>query len=343
MTLSVSSPSTTLERLCPYCRSELDGEPVPCPDCGTAYHGECADVFLRCAIRGCPGRLSDPDEIRALPKLPAFAARLDRWETAPDAELAPHAVLLLPNDWETRGADESAALIGELMGQTALDGRVRLAARHVELLLRTGPARAAEAIAQLERAGLAAASLPLVELARPLEVFTARSHRRVSGGRIFADGEGRSRTLRAGAPCFAILAVEFTRRRRQAGGVSLKARSAQPVSVQNRRTVAWLYEPRDPSPIRLEAGRVEGLERLEDELAAMGAEVETLAGARQESLLTRVAGGDRYSNRAAVSFMARLLFLLWRRRLGEDVWRARSGSAKGIKDGAKTTGESKPG
>ena len=39
--------------VCPYCRTELEGQPLECPGCGTPHHPECFAENGGCTVFGC--------------------------------------------------------------------------------------------------------------------------------------------------------------------------------------------------------------------------------------------------------------------------------------------------
>jgi TM2 domain-containing membrane protein YozV len=62
---------------CPYCRTELDDQPLECPGCGTPHHPECYEENGGCTVFGCSSApaaeakisVAESDWIRPLPPL----------------------------------------------------------------------------------------------------------------------------------------------------------------------------------------------------------------------------------------------------------------------------------
>lgn len=155
---------------CPYCHDEVLDAPgfVACPACGVRYHDECAATFGRCGILGCRAALEvAAPEVTPLPRLLAMAPRLFMLRpTAAPLDDDAYVVALLPGSPESLDA---AGLVGELLRQTAYDGRLRLLSGVPEPLVRVRSAADAEAVtARLAACRVNAVAVPARELLRPL-------------------------------------------------------------------------------------------------------------------------------------------------------------------------------
>lgn len=157
---------------CPLCLDSVD-QGTDCPACCVTYHLECAATFGRCGIIGCrtPFEPSRPSG-RALPRLAAMAGSLAalRATSAPSVPDDDVVVALLPGPRKLADRPDAAAAVGEALGQTAYDGRLRLGSPLPELLLRVdGPDNASRIRERLTSFGVRALTLPAAALLRPLD------------------------------------------------------------------------------------------------------------------------------------------------------------------------------
>ncbi len=154
---------------CPYCHDEVVEGPA-CPACGVRYHDECAATFGRCAILGCrvPLEVAAP-EATPLPRLVAMAPRLFALRPGAAAPLEDddaHIVALLPGSPESADA---AAAVGDLLGHSPYDGRMRLLCAAPEPLVRVRTGADAEAVvSRLAGYRVKALAIPAADLLRPL-------------------------------------------------------------------------------------------------------------------------------------------------------------------------------
>jgi hypothetical protein len=162
------------ETICPPCRDSIGaGATISCPDCGATYHEECAITFGVCVNLACVGRITTERSVVALPRIGAVARRLQSWRL--DGLLrreGPWIVYFLPPTSGAPHSEPAARVVGEILDQTVFDGRLRLQARHPELLVRVEEREEVKRILHtLRGVGVEAYAISLADFIEPLEVF----------------------------------------------------------------------------------------------------------------------------------------------------------------------------
>lgn len=339
---------------CPYCKDDVTKGPA-CPRCGARYHDECALTYGRCAALACKGVLAGaaPEALRGLavglPRLRVLAHRLGQGRWPVDGltdDGPPFLVALFPAPREVEARDGAVRAVAEVLGQTALDARLRLGANVPEPLCRADDREVADrVVARLEREALPALAIPLRRALRPLESVAVDGARVAPGGVVLReaprDGEvGHERLLMHGpggkadalvvtAPLVEVRKWQETTRPGASETSRFRA-APNKTTTRDRRirdAAAFLYLRDDPVPVLLRASTlkdVEGLKRgpvatqnLEQLVAALGATRVDLAGAADDTMLTMqlasmTARGETVSdNRRAVELAARLQYHRW--------------------------------
>lgn len=318
---------------CPYCHDALDATAVACPGCAVGYHDECAATFGRCAIIGCrvPLDVAGP-EAAPLPRLVAVAARLATLSAADLGALADDAeafvVALLPGAPDDADA---AAAVGELLGQTAYDGRLRLTSPAPEPLVRVRGRAAAEAVVtRLAGRRVRAVALPLAALARPLARIDAGEVAPGEPPRRVVDGSGWDVPLPRAAErlVVAVQLVEVAPREETKNLWSdARGRKTKP---KTRRTLERRTEPAalvfgrapgDPVLLRRDVSRLSGCRepttfgrwaRVLEEVSRGAAVVRLEGGAAQVLLTRRRPLVDQVEeNLPGLLLAARVLHLAW--------------------------------
>jgi hypothetical protein len=342
--------ATAQSLICPYCRSDLGNRRSSCPTCETGYHLECAEVFWKCAIRGCPGYLRDPDQVQVLPRLPRFAARLDQWDFSPDREIRPHALISMPMSWDERGSDQAARTVGEIMGETALDGRLRLSNPYPELLMQTRGDRAHSLVEQLQSQGLQALAIPMEEMLQPLTCFSAVNVQSTGSELSFADKDGKRRVFTDTSPRLVVSAHSIIEHRvgsQFKGQVGFRSKSR--VKKRSEKEVAFIFDAQNSVPVFVDLGKVRAAALrsgrcallIEDfSLKTTKSALTSVEGDRSQALLYSTGSASSltnvFANLSSLSLIARILFLQWRGGLELRVWNGSEGSAK---DGKKVAPE----
>lgn len=340
---------------CPYCHDTLS-EPVACPDCGTAYHAECAFTFQSCALQGCAGVFRGGG-LRILPRLPVLAKRVAAWHRAWREEMQGVVVVIKPAAWSSRERPAAARRVGELIGGTGYDGRLRLAATYPEPLVQVPGLLDARALRD-ELAGLEVEAFLInaSELYKPLQAYFAR--RIETGGPTgpsLLDEEGQEMRVRLSerpllvtgelisvlSSATKIVTTQHYQGRYAAYGSSQRIQNSV-VKNRNRdlEKAAFLFEPGEPIPFMLrgkdgnklfgEAGRETPQQRFLKGVAALKGRCDSVAiqGSKSPNLLSRrnVAvgvGQERLHNLPALNLIARLMYFDWTARR-----EARGGSSK---------------
>lgn len=288
---------------CPYCHDDVPEGPA-CPSCGVRYHDECAATFGRCAILGCraPLEVAAP-EVTPLPRLVAMASRLFalRPGAAPLDDDASHVVVLLPGS--ASPPPDAAAAVGELLGHTAYDGRLRLLSPVPEPLVRTRGGADAEAVAvRLAGHGVRALALAARDLLRPLARVDALEVEAGDPPRVVDPISGPVPLARRRLVLSAnLLEVHQREEVKNLWATGRKLKSSKPVSrrVSDRQTepAALVYGEGEVDPVLLRRG-VTRLRGSTDPTAfgrwaallaevTRGADVHKLDGAAGAALLSR--------------------------------------------------------
>lgn len=345
MTIRIASRASS-ER-CPYCLDDVV-QGVVCPACRARYHDECAGTFGRCAALGCGARFAPPASATApLPRLRALAQRLARWRLPEDLAAGGWVVVLLPGPLARIEDPEAAWVVGELLGLTPYDGRLRLGGQLPEPLVRADDPATAEAVVErLAARRVDALAAPLAEVLAPLEVVEATAVDVSADPLVLGDARGGERWLPYAAPRLVVTATLVEERKaevrragglagttgRFGGGFAAAGRPTTRTTIDRRlEQAAFVFTPESGVPWRL---RAFGLERLAGTprgasatetfqrvlgIAARGADrVELPAAATQVLLNLSEAGrgGDARDNHAGVALAARLTWIHWRRARG---------------------------
>lgn len=319
---------------CPLCLDAV-AQGTDCPSCGVTYHLECAATFGRCGIIGCRALFEPATPTgRALPRLAAMASSLSALRLA-DAPAVPDddvVVALLPGPRGLADRTDAAAAVGEALGQTAYDGRLRLGSPLPELLLRVvGREHASSIRDRLTSFGVRALLLPAAPLLRPLmRVEVAEVD--PTAPRV-VDSVGRITTIPPERLTITAQRIEVRAQQKQKASYEGEPRRTSTTRRQEQRTVepvAIVFRADDPTPLllRRDALRVHGgaeptafarWARVVAALSAAGDRVD-LAGTTSAVLQTRkrpfgVVPIDE--NLPGLLLAARILHLAWR--AGEKV------------------------
>jgi len=334
---------------CPYCKDDVVKGPT-CPRCGARYHDECALTYGRCAALACKGVLAGDDTALrglavGLPRLRVMAHRLGQGRWPVDGltdDGPPFLVALFPASREVEARDGAVRAVAEVLGQTALDARLRLGANVPEPLCRADDRSVADrVVARLERESLPALALPLKRALRPLESVAVDGARVSEAGVVLREAEGgherlvmrgadgRSDTLVVTAPLVEVRRWQETTRPGASETSRFRAAPSKTTTRDRklRDAAAYLFLRDDPVPVLLRSStlkEVEGLKRgpvatqnLEQLVAALGATRVELAGAADDTMLTlqiasMTARGETVSdNRRPVELAARLHYHRW--------------------------------
>lgn len=337
---------------CPYCKDDVVKGPA-CPRCGARYHDECALTYGRCAALACNGTLDGAGPVRglavALPRLRVVAHRLGqgRWpvDGLPD-DGPPFLVALFPAPREVEARDGAVKAVAEVLGQTALDARLRLGANVPEPLCRAADREGADrVVARLEREALPALALPLARALRPLRSVDVDGARVAPGGVVLREApldgavgherliphgpDGKADALVVTAPLVEVRRWQETSRPGASETSRFKAAPSKTTTRDRkvRDAAALVFLRDDPVPVLLRASTlkdVTGLKKgpvatqnLEQLVAALGATRVDLAGAADDTMLTlqiaaMTARGETVSdNRRPVELAARLHYHRW--------------------------------
>ncbi|MCO5171625.1 MAG: hypothetical protein M9894_35425 [Planctomycetes bacterium] len=319
---------------CPYCHDGLDPAAVACAGCGVGYHDECAATFGRCAILGCRVPLAVPGpEATPLPRLVAMASRLAALSATDlgglgDDDDESFVVALLPG---TPEHPDASAAVGELLGQTPYDGRLRLTSPVPEPLVRVRGRAAADAVVQrLAGRRARAVALPRHALLRPLGRTDAREVAPGEPPRLVVDGSGWDVPLPPAAERL-VVAVQLVEVSPQTETKNLWSEArGRKAKVKTRRTLERRVEPGalvfgrapgDPVLLRRDVARLSGCRepttfgRWARVLAEVsrGATVERLEGGAASLLLTRRRPlvDQVEENLPGLLLAARVLHLAW--------------------------------
>jgi len=330
-----NTPSGNASARCPFCLDDLD-QGVACTDCRALYHADCAQVFGSCAALGCPGTLTDRIGLAALPRLVAMARRLGSWQPNSLANIRPEtSLIVLWPSAEARTSKEAAQVVAEILGpdHTLYDGRLRLQVPYAEPLARAdSPDIGQEALSRLQRAGVRATLLPMLDVLAIQEPFQVRA---LSGPPWEArNPTGEARLLDLEAPHL-FLTTRFceekskiTSKMRRSTNARGNSGYRRTTSVFPKRTArpeaAAILVTRDQPPWLLRATQStrEGTIRAWPEIVralSQGAEVREISGMTLGTLLTlvRAAGGRGATsirdNTATLMLQARLHQLDWER------------------------------
>jgi hypothetical protein len=323
--------------LCPYCLESVREEAL-CLDCGADYHRDCAAAFGRCVVLGCGARLDEEEVDRVLPRLPQLAHGLSRWRLADLGQRPfvgdPSVVVLKPVPRAARDRIEAAEALGEVLGDDADEGRLRLLGGYPEPLMRVEESLEATQIRlRLAEASLDSFLVPLRQLLRPLREREVTS---LALDPLRLSTEDGPAELASGSRL--VVPVQFVRlgrgsgasgsvSRRRPGGTG---RFARDEPDRRSEAAAFVFGPGDPVPLLLRARNMRRLrgfptttspaQRLSlvlRELAGDEAHERPLENARAPALL--IPGLDGLDNHTSVALIARLMFLAWeeeRRRHG---------------------------
>jgi hypothetical protein len=344
------TPRDADELRCPYCHDDVSMGPS-CSGCAARYHAECAQTFGACAIPACLGTLDlESHTAQVLPRLTGLARRIGRW-TPPMG--GPRALILdLPAPRAVRDDPEAAArLVGDLLGQTTYDGRMRVLSPFPEPLIRVrSEAEAVLLRGQLSDVGLASITPPLSELVKPFDPFQVARYEVGDDVLRVEDAEGQERTLDLKRPRLVFtgsvvtltesrttrhLKRSFTGSYGSGAGAVRTAPKARP--GRDQQLCAYVYTAADAQPLRFlhrELELVTGgthpklvtegqrFRALLDELKDPNDQPYTVPPVlcSNPSFMTAVdAGGGKRSNAAFVALVARLEAFFWQAR---RVWKA---------------------
>lgn len=318
---------------CPLCLDEVT-RGTACPSCGVTYHVECAATFGRCGILGCRA-LFEPSTPtgRPLPRLAAMASSLSALRLADAAPVPEEDVIvaLLPGPRGLADRTDAAAAVGEALGQTAYDGRLRLGSPLPEPLVRVvGGEHASRVRDRLTSFGVRALTLPATAVLRPLmrvevaEIDPAAQSVLDTVGRTVAIRDERLTVTAQRIEVRTRLKQEFTFDGETSRSTTRKLdqRVAEPVAI--------VFCGDDPTPLllRRDALRVHGgteptafarWSRVVTALSASGERID-LAGTTSAVLLTRkrpFGAIPTDENLPGLLLAARILHLAWR--AGEKV------------------------
>ncbi len=323
---------------CPPCRDTVAvGPRQACPACGAVYHDDCAQFFGRCVVMACPGRFLSVAALRAMPRVASVAPRVARWRETLAGLEGPWLVFITPAPEPVREDPAAARTLGDLLGQTAYDGRLRLSAPYAELVARAeGRGDADEAVAALRRVGVPAHVVGAPELMgrfRRFEVHTAELGEEEV---VVWDAHGRRRAFGQGAARLALRGVQVRAphaRPRQTlvegtGRLRVQGLPGGGRHSDSRHT-AFVFDPDDPEPavvLERELSQVRGAlshatsrGAFEALLRRLGegphTETRSLGGLRLGHLLHSEEPEGRFrSNRAVLRLLARLEYFAWRDR-----------------------------
>jgi hypothetical protein len=314
-------------QICPYCRSDLGADRSLCPSCDTQYHEECAAVFWKCAIRGCKGYLRDPNSVQALPRLPRLATQLGQWEFSPDRDIRPHALVSLPMSWNDRGTELAARTVGEAMGQTTLDGRLRLSRPYPEFLVQTREDNALLLVEKLESEGLSALAIPMEEVLRPLTSFAASTFEKSQGQLVFTNRASEQRIFSQNGARLVISGTHIIERLTATRKTVLTVISkSYNKSKRSEVEVLFIFSRDNPIPVLVDLQKQGAIARRKGELAprvgdfhlSSPASVKSIINDdKNRTLLTRTSNEyGRFENLPSLSLIARVLFFAWRKSMG---------------------------
>lgn len=323
---------------CPYCHDTVNRGPK-CSACGAVYHPECATLFGKCATRGCAGEFQGILElVAAFPRLALVARRIRR--LAPDVENTSDRWVVVLNPVPRANQNKTTAMVlGEVLGQSAYDGRIRMSANYPDTLVRvTGAQRLEGVLARLRGAGLSCLALPLLDYVRPLTSFDVT--RVVSlDPPVFQNREGEQRRLEPGAwlaiPA-QLLEVEgaaatgrLMQTQFRGKGRSTKRPKPAPADKRHRQFALYLFERDNPDPYVLRERALQGYQILGDRMTAsatqnirlVAEQLTHVGGAWREMAKTVVTNqtllistdalGKKRSNETSVGLVARLMYHAW--------------------------------
>jgi hypothetical protein len=321
---------------CPYCHDDIVQGPA-CDACGARYHQECAQTFGACAVQACRGEVALPTTAapEVLPRLGALSRRIGRWTPPPGGPRA--LVLDLPASKAVRDDPKKAGrVVGEIIGQTPYDGRMRVLSPFPEVLVRVRSEAEAERMRdRLAAAGLRSIAPPLDELVRPFAPFKVAKMESDGFKLELESPEGERRTLWHNEPRLVVSSgiVSMTQvtgrlmkgtRHYGRGGRTSKRAAGTPAPRKQRERCAYVFVPgvARPSLFLLSdlargghaATTHSNFHGLLEELSPPGADRLNLPEVMCSSQVFMHPVdelGKTRSNAAFVALLARLTFMCW--------------------------------